>query len=106
MDSSSFEVLTLDDTMGMTNGNTGGDAMSTAKIAISISEDTLKRLDELVSKARYPSRSRAIQEAVQGMLDLEKGTRLARECSKLDPVEEMSIAEEGMNSEIGSWPKY
>lgn len=80
--------------------------MSTAKIAISISNNMLNRLDELVREARYPSRSGAIQKAVQDLLDRTCGTRLARECSKLNPDEEIAMAEEGMNGELGSWPEY
>ncbi len=80
--------------------------MSTAKIAISTSKDILKQLDFLVSKEEYPSRSGGIQKAVSEMLDKKYGNRLARECSKLNPEEEMAIAEEGMNSEIVSWPEY
>lgn len=90
----------------MTNGNTGGEAMSNAKIAISLSEVMLRQLDELVSEARYPSRSGAIQEAVRNLLERTSGSRLARECSKLDPEQEMAIAEEGMGYESGSWPEY
>jgi metal-responsive CopG/Arc/MetJ family transcriptional regulator len=80
--------------------------MKTAKIAISLDEAMLKQLDELVMEARYPSRSGAIQKAVQDLLERTSGARLARECSKLDPEQEMTIAEEGMSSEIGSWPEY
>lgn len=90
----------------MTNGNTGGEIVSTAKIAISMSEGMLKRLDDLVQDARYPSRSGAIQKAVQDLLERTYSTRLARECAKLDPKEEIAIAEEGMNGELGSWPEY
>ncbi len=80
--------------------------MSTAKIAISMNEDILHQLDDLVSQAEFPSRSGAIQKAVLEMLEKKYGNRLARECAKLDPEEEMAIAEEGMNSELGSWPEY
>jgi Arc/MetJ-type ribon-helix-helix transcriptional regulator len=90
----------------MKNGNTGGITMSTAKIAISMNEEMLKQLDDLVRKAKFPSRSGAIQKAVQDLLERQFGNRLARECAKLDPEEEMAIAEEGMNSELGSWPEY
>ncbi len=79
--------------------------MSTAKIAISMNEDILHQLDDLVSQAEFPSRSGAIQKAVLEMLEKKYGNRLARECAKLDPEEEMAIAEEGMNSELGSWPE-
>ncbi len=99
-------TLTLDKPEGMTNGNTGGKNMSTAKIAISISEEMLKQLDDLVREETFPSRSGAIQKAVHDFLDRQYGNRLARECAKLDPEEEMAIAEEGMNSELGSWPEY
>lgn len=80
--------------------------MKTAKIAISLNEKMLKQLDDLVLEAQYPSRSGAIQEAVQDLLERTSGSRLARECSKLDPVTEMAIAEEGMSYENGSWPEY
>jgi len=80
--------------------------MRTAKIAISINEDMLQQLDDLVSKAEFPSRSGAIQKAIREMLEKKFGNRLARECAKLDPEEEIAIAEEGMNSELGSWPEY
>ena len=80
--------------------------MSTAKIAISMNKEMLKQLDTLVKDTGYPSRSSAIQEAVYGLLERKYGNRLARECAKLDPDEEMAIAEEGMNSELGSWPEY
>ena len=80
--------------------------MKTSKIAISLSETMLKQLDDLVSEARYPSRSGAIQEAVHDLLERTSGSRLARECSKLDPEQEVAIAEEGMSYEKGSWPQY
>ena len=80
--------------------------MSTAKIAISMNEKLLHQLDDLVSKAEFPSRSRAIQNAVREMLEKRNSNRLARECAKLNPEEEIVMAEEGMDSELGSWPEY
>ncbi len=54
----------------------------------------------------FSNRSRAIQEAVEEkVIKLDK-TRLVRECAKLDPEEEMSLAEEGMAAELESWPEY
>lgn len=90
----------------MTNGNTRGEMMRTAKIAISMDKAMLKQLDDLVKDSGFPSRSKAIQEAVNNLIKRKQGTRLARECAKLDPDEETAIAEEGMNGEIGSWPEY
>ncbi len=80
--------------------------MSTAKIAISLSKEMLKALDELVDNEVFPSRSGAIQKAIHHLLDRQHGTRLARECAKLDKTEEMRVAEEGMSYELESWPEY
>ena len=51
--------------------------MSTAKVAITLDENLLKRLD-----------------------------RLARECAKLDRKFEQSMAEESLSVEVGEWPEY
>lgn len=80
--------------------------MSTAKIAITIEEETLGRLDRLVSSKVFPNRSKAIQEAIQEKLSRVNRSRLARECAKLDPVVEKAIAEEGFSQEIDQWPEY
>ena len=80
--------------------------MQTAKVAISINKGTLKRLDELVQKHVFPSRSRAIQEAIEDKLNRLEHTRLAEECSKLDPVAEQALAEEGLSEELDRWPEY
>ncbi len=80
--------------------------MSTAKIAISMQHETLQRLDRLVQERVFPSRSRAIQDAVQEKLERLEGGRLARECGKLDPQIEKAMAEEGMSEELAAWPEY
>ncbi len=80
--------------------------MAASKIAITIDDNVLKRLDLLVRSKFFPNRSKAIQEAVaEKLLRLEK-SRLARECTKLDPNDEQSFAEEGMSSEMEEWPEY
>jgi Arc/MetJ-type ribon-helix-helix transcriptional regulator len=63
-------------------------------------------LDELVAKRRFPSRSQAIEAAIAEKLERLAGTRLAREAAKLDPDEERAFAEEGMATELASWPEY
>jgi len=74
--------------------------MATAKIAISLNEGTVKRLDRLVKNKIFPSRSKVIQDAVEEKLKkLGKG-RLARECAKLDPKFEKALAEEGLSYEL------
>ena len=73
--------------------------MATAKIAISLDEGTVKRLDRLVKSRVFPSRSKVIQDVVEEKLKkLEKG-RLARECVKLDPDFEKTLVEEGFSAE-------
>ena len=80
--------------------------MVASKIAITIDDDTLKRLDILVKSKFFPNRSKAIQEAVTEKLMRIEKNRLAHECAKLDPEFEQSIAEEGFSSELEEWPEY
>ena len=80
--------------------------MSTAKIAVSIDEKTLTRLDRMVERGVFPNRSKAIQEAVERQLKDAGRGRLARECAKLDPDFEKALAEEGLSAEIDQWPEY
>ena len=69
--------------------------MALAKVAITIEEELLRRIDRLVEMRKFPNRSRAIQEAVRDKLErLERG-RLARECAKLDRAFEQRMADEG-----------
>ena len=80
--------------------------METAKVAVSINKNTLKRLDRLVKTQVYPSRSKAIQEAIEDKLNRLERTRLAEESAKLDPVAEQAMAEEGLTEELAQWPDY
>ncbi|MGH9833566.1 MAG: CopG family ribbon-helix-helix protein [Blastocatellia bacterium] len=80
--------------------------MSTAKVAITIDQAILARLDRLVKRNVFPSRSRAIQEAISDKLERVERSRLARECAKLDPEFEKALAEEGLSQELKGWPEY
>jgi len=80
--------------------------MASAKIAVSLNKSTVERVDRLVQKGVYPSRSRAIQDALDERLSRLSRDRLARECAKLDPEYEAALAEEGMSSEGEQWPEY
>jgi len=80
--------------------------MRTSKVAISIEKATLEQLDRLVRGKVFPSRSRAIQEAIEEKLSRLKRTRLAEECAKLDPGAEQALAEEGLSEELRQWPEY
>jgi Arc/MetJ-type ribon-helix-helix transcriptional regulator len=84
----------------------GGDKMTTAKIAISIEEDILSRLDLLVKSNIFPNRSRAIQEAVKDKLYKLENNRFEIECTKLNPEFEQALADEGISPEIEEWPEY
>jgi metal-responsive CopG/Arc/MetJ family transcriptional regulator len=80
--------------------------MGTAKIAITIEEELLGKLDQLVSEKAFPNRSRAIQEAIKEKLSRVNRSRLARECAKLDPKLEQAMAEEGLSLDVREWPEY
>jgi metal-responsive CopG/Arc/MetJ family transcriptional regulator len=80
--------------------------MNIAKVAISLDQKILTRLDRLVRSRVYPNRSKAIQSAIEEKLQrLDRG-RFERECAKLDPKEEKAMAEEGMAEDSEQWPKY
>jgi metal-responsive CopG/Arc/MetJ family transcriptional regulator len=80
--------------------------MRTTKVAISVEKQILERLDRLVQKKVFPSRSRAIQEAIEEKLARLERVRLAEECAKLDPAIEQTMAEEGLSEELRRWPEY
>ena len=80
--------------------------MPTTKIAITLDRKTVQRLDQLVRDRIFPSRSRAIQDAVEEKLTRLERNRLATECAKLDPLFERNMAEEGMDWELEHWPEY
>jgi metal-responsive CopG/Arc/MetJ family transcriptional regulator len=80
--------------------------MGRSKVAISLDESTLDRLDRLVKKQVFPNRSQAIEEAVAEKLARLEKSRLAQECAKLDPAFEKAIAEEGLSKDLTEWPEY
>lgn len=73
--------------------------MSAAKVAITLDEDLLKRLDRLVKNRTFENRSRAIQEAVSEKLARLDRSRLGRECAKLDREFEQAMADEALSVE-------
>lgn len=80
--------------------------MGKEKIAITLDERFIGELDRLVDENIFQSRSQAIQEAVSEKLLRMKRTRLAKECSKLDPAFERAISEEGLTEDAKQWPEY
>ena len=80
--------------------------MCQKKIAITIDSALVAELDRLVLKNKFLNRSRAIQTALAEKLKRIHSTRLAIECSRLDPEFEQSIADEGLDEDLESWPVY
>lgn len=80
--------------------------MGAAKVAITLDEELLHRIDDLVANKRFPNRSRAIQDAVREKLErLDRG-RLARESAKLNPRIEQKLADEGLAGDLSEWPEF
>ncbi len=80
--------------------------MPTAKIAVTVDEKTLKRVDRLVREGKYRSRSNVVQEALEEKLQDRKRRRLIEEVSKLDPKEERGLAEEFIHMGDEEWDEY
>lgn len=80
--------------------------MNTAKVTISINQNLLAQVDELVKTQVFSSRSQVIQEALEVKLNEFKRQHFDLECQKLDVKEEQSLADEGLVSEVEQWPTY
>ena len=76
------------------------------KIAITLDTKTIREVDSMVEKNVFPNRSQAIQKVLDEKIQRLKKTRLARECAKANPAEEMAMAEEGLAEDMKSWPPY
>jgi metal-responsive CopG/Arc/MetJ family transcriptional regulator len=77
-----------------------------SKVAVTIDHELIRQVDLLVREARYRNRSQAIEHAVAEQLARFKRLRLIEECAKLDPIEEIALAEEGFDSDVATWPEY
>lgn len=80
--------------------------MGKAKIAITLDEQFIGELDRLVQERVFQNRSQAIQEAVSEKLLRMRRNRLALECSKLEPIVEKAMAQEGLTEDMNQWPEY
>jgi metal-responsive CopG/Arc/MetJ family transcriptional regulator len=79
--------------------------MRRAKVAITVDEQALAEIDQLVVEGVYPNRSRAFEAAIQERIAKLRGSRLARECARLIPAEEQAHADERFAGET-QWPEY
>ncbi len=80
--------------------------MTQSKIAVSVDEQLVARLDQLVRTGVVPDRDKAVQSAVEEVVDYFEGRLLERECAKLDPEFEKALAEEGLAGDAPPWPEY
>ncbi len=80
--------------------------MAKTKVALTLDAALVERVDELVARRRFRSRSQAIETALADKLRRLARTRLARESAKLNPREEKRLADEGLLEDFGSWPEY
>jgi Arc/MetJ-type ribon-helix-helix transcriptional regulator len=80
--------------------------MNAAKIAISIDPDLLEKVDSLVNRKLFRSRSEVFQNAVSEQIERLDEDAFARECAKLDPSEEQAFADLGMTNDLSEWPEY
>jgi Arc/MetJ-type ribon-helix-helix transcriptional regulator len=65
------------------------------KISVTLDQKTVTQLDRWVREGRYSYRSRALQSAVDLLVERQKRSQLTRELGRLDPAEEKQMAEEG-----------
>lgn len=77
-----------------------------AKIALSLDAEVVRRVDELVTRAAFTSRSQAVEAALREKLERLDRRRLSEELAKLDPDQEKRMAEEGVEGELESWPAW
>ena len=80
--------------------------MPKTKLAVTLDSKLVGEVDHLVKERRFANRSQAIEAAVAEKLQRLAQTRLARECARLDPVEERGLAEEGLAASKETWPEY
>ncbi|GAB4177276.1 MAG: hypothetical protein Fur005_39380 [Roseiflexaceae bacterium] len=80
--------------------------MATVKVAVTLDQELLAEIDQLVAQHLFPNRSKAIQAAIADKIARIRQSRLALACADLDPTEEQALAEEGMDQELATWPKY
>lgn len=80
--------------------------MPTVKVAITLDQQLLAEIDQLVEQQVYPNRSKAIHSAVAETLRRRQRRRLAIESAKLNPREEQAMAEEGMMEDSVPWPEF
>ena len=96
----------LDTVPGMIYCHTKERGMGKAKIAITLDEKIVDRIDRLVEQETFSNRSQAIEIALREKLQRFDRTRLVRELTKIDVDQEKALAEEGIAAEVNQWPDF
>lgn len=73
---------------------------------MTLEQSLLNQVDALVRQQRFPSRSRAIEAAIEEQIVGRRRPRLNEACAGLDPDEERDLAEEGLAEDVATWPEY
>lgn len=63
-------------------------------------------MDELVSQRKLRNRRQAVKAASLDNVQRLAHARLERECAKLNPKEEKSLADEALAGALDGWPEY
>jgi len=79
--------------------------VASAKVSITLEEQTLRQVDRLVARRVFPTRSRGAQMALREKFGRVEGARLAAECAKLDKRYEQALAGEGLGQDHRSRTK-
>jgi Arc/MetJ-type ribon-helix-helix transcriptional regulator len=74
--------------------------MPRSKVSISISDDIIREVDELVRQGAFDSRSAAFERATKELLRSRIDALIEAEVAKLDRPSEMLDADEGMDDFI------
>jgi metal-responsive CopG/Arc/MetJ family transcriptional regulator len=80
--------------------------MPKTKVALTLDAALVERVDELVAKRRFASRSQAVEAALADKIQRLARTRLASESAKLNVPDEKRLAEEGLADDVETWPEY
>lgn len=70
--------------------------MKRAKIAVSLDQALLDKVDSYVDRQLFKSRSQAVQISLRQSVERIEHKRLSEECKKLDITAERRMADEGL----------
>ena len=79
--------------------------MTKAKVAITVDETLLRKVDRLVKQGDYPNRSQAVEAALRAHLLDRRRANYLRESRKLDVKEEQALANERYTADV-AWPPF